>query len=66
MALFWFVLLILVVVLWKLARGPVHQLVYSDLVEQLDKHNVASATYYSLRIPRNLRGTFASRQDCIT
>jgi ATP-dependent Zn protease len=54
--LFWFVLLAAVIVLWKVANGPVQQLSYPEFTEQVDKHRVSSATFFTSQNPPEIAG----------
>lgn len=56
MALFWFLLLAVVIVLWKVANGPVQQLSYQEFSEQVNKHRVSSATFFTSRSAPEIAG----------
>ena len=54
-ALFWFLVMLLVIVLWRMAsisnrNGPNHTISYSDFLQDLDKNNIATA---ELRMAQN-------------
>ncbi len=56
MGLFSFLLLTLVIVLWKVANGPVQKLSYTEFTEQVDKHRVSSATFFTSQSPSEIAG----------
>jgi ATP-dependent Zn protease len=56
MGLFWFLLLAVVIVFWKVANGPVQKLSYPEFTEQVDKHRVSSATFFTSQSPPVIAG----------
>jgi ATP-dependent Zn protease len=58
--LFWFLLLAAVIVLWKVANGPVQKLSYAEFTEQVDKHRVSSATFFTSQSPSEIAGQLRS------